>query len=332
MSEITQLPSVAERQDNRRFALIGAAGYIAPRHMRAIAETGNELVAAVDPHDSVGVLDSYFPNAKFFTEIERFDRFLEKLRLQDPNRKVDYISVCSPNYLHDAHVRLGLRVRANVICEKPMVISPWNIAALQELEHEYGVKVFPVLQLRLLPSLIKLRKELLQSKTSARRVVRLSYVTRRGSWYHTSWKGQPDKSGGLAMNIGIHFFDLLLWLFGPCDSSELHINEPSRMSGRLVLHKADVQWFLSVEPNDLPKQVRQESGYAFRSVQMDGNELEFSTGFEHLHTEVYREVLAGRGFSLQDAKPSIDLVHQIRGQQLTPQDVELMHPFIRGLT
>lgn len=294
----------------KNFALTGAAGYVAPRHMKAIKATGNRLVAAIDPHTSVGILDSYFPEARFFTEVERFDRHLEKLRRRNDDDRVHYLSVCSPNYLHDAHVRLGLRTGATVICEKPLVISPWNLDQLAEIESETGRRVYSILQLRVLPALIELHERC--SKLTERKEVRLDYMSRRGPWYHTSWKGSPEHSGGLAMNIGVHLFDMLLWLFGPCEKLTVQQAESAKMRGVLELERARVSWFLSVDQHDLPEDVRAEGGYAFRSLTMDGESLEFSPGFTDLHTRSYEEVLAGRGFGIEDTRPAIELIHRIR--------------------
>ena len=309
----------------KNFALIGAAGYIAPRHMKAIADTGNRLIAAIDPKDSVGVLDRYFPNARFFTEIERFDRFLEKLRREQSGDRIDYLSICSPNYLHDAHARLGLRVHADVICEKPLTITPWNIDALADLETEFGKKIYTVLQLRLLPKLAELKRELETQPQRKRAQVCLSYVTRRGPWYHVSWKGDPEKSGGVAMNIGIHFFDLLMWLFGRCERYEVHLSAPDKMAGMLELKSADVTWLLSIDADDLPPGQIEKGEPAFRSLTVDGKELEFSSGFTELHTEVYRDVLRGGGYGLADARPAVELVHALRGAPLTERPA-LAHP------
>ncbi len=297
------------------FALIGAAGYIAPKHLKAIHDTGHTLVAAVDPHDCVGRLDSYFPQAHFFTEIERFDRFLEKRRRSSEGR-IDYVSVCSPNYLHDAHVRLALRVKAHAICEKPLVISPWNLDALEELEAEHGGRVYNVLQLRLIPSLLALKQSLDRQPPRERADICLSYITRRGRWYDVSWKGAADKSGGVAMNIGIHFFDLLLWLFGDAQRSKLHVRTARKMAGVLELERARVRWFLSTDGDDLPDQVRAGGGYAYRSMTYDGQEIEFSGGFTDLHTRVYEEILAGRGCGIADARPAIELVHGINRSEV----------------
>lgn len=307
------------------FALTGLAGYVAPRHLRAIAETGHRLVAAVDPHDSVGVLDQYFPEAAFFTEIERFDRHLEKLRRGSEGEPVDWVSVCSPNHLHDAHVRLALRVGAHALCEKPLVLNPWNLDVLQDLEREYERRVHTVLQLRVHPALLALRARLLTSER--RHSVRLTYVAARGRWYHYSWKGDPQKSGGIATNIGIHFFDLLLWLFGGVRRSEVHAAGIDRMGGVLELERADVQWFLSIDAADLPPVDDRQTTY--RSITVDGEEVEFSGGFRDLHTRVYEETLAGRGFGIEDARPSIELVHALRTAPIVATAAEA-HPLVRG--
>ena len=291
------------------FALIGAAGYVAPRHLQAIKDTGSQLVAAVDPHDSVGILDRYFPETRFFKEFERFDRFLEKLRRDVNGDRVDYVSICSPNYLHDAHIRFALRIGANAICEKPVVINPWNLDALQQLEDETGKSVNIVLQLRLHPALISLKQKL--NNNSKKHKVVLTYITPRGPWYQHSWKGNESQSGGLSTNLGIHLFDLLIWLFGSVEHQETHIRDERRCSGTLELENATVCWFLSIAAEDIPQQNGLKSP-SFRSISVDGETIEFSDGFTDLHTEVYKEVLAGKGFSIQDAKPSIDLVYQIR--------------------
>lgn len=309
----------------KNFALIGAAGYIAPRHLKAIHDTGNRLIAAIDPNDSVGVLDKYFPQARFFTEIERFDRFVERLRREQSPERIEYVSVCSPNYLHDAHVRLGLRVRADVICEKPLTITPWNIDALAELEQEYHCKIFTVLQLRLLPPLVALKQRLSQTPNRKRAQVNLSYLTRRGPWYQVSWKGDAQKSGGVAMNIGIHFFDLLLWLFGSCRRAEVHLNTPMKMAGMLELEWADVTWFVSIDAADLPAGHIDKGEPAFRSLTMDGQEIEFSSGFTELHTAVYRDILAGGGYGLSDARPAVELVHSLRTTKVI-EHASLRHP------
>lgn len=309
------------------FGLIGAAGYIAPKHMKAIADTGNSLVAAVDLHDCVGRLDSFFPDARFFTEIERFDRFLEKRRRSSAEERVHYVSICTPNYLHDAHIRLALRVKAHAICEKPLVISPWNLDALEDLESEHGSRVYSVLQLRLIPSLLALRESIRQQTSGQRADVCLSYITRRGRWYDVSWKGSAEKSGGIATNIGIHFFDLLLWLFGDAEDSKLHLRHPRKMAGVLELQRARVRWFLSTDADDLPADVQQSGGYAHRSMTYDGQELEFSAGFTDLHTKVYQEILAGRGTGISDARPAIELVHGVNRSEIE-NSLQGAHPFV----
>ena len=308
------------------FALTGLAGYVAPRHLRAIAETGHRLVAAMDPHDSVGVLDQYFPDAAFFTEFERFDRHLEKLRRGSEGERVEWVSVCSPNHLHDAHVRLALRVGAHALCEKPLVLNPWNLDVLQDLEREYGRRVHTVLQLRVHPALLALRDRLRASER--RHAVRLTYVATRGRWYHYSWKGDPQRSGGIATNIGIHLFDLLLWLFGGVRRYEVHAAAPDRMGGVLELERADVRWFLSIRADDLPGSIA-DGQTTHRSITVDGEEVEFSGGFRDLHTRVYEETLAGRGFGIEEARPSIELVHALRTAPVVAAPAEA-HPLVRG--
>ena len=297
------------------FALTGASGYIAPRHLKAIKETGNRLVAAVDPHDSVGILDSHFQDVRFFTEFERFDRHIERLRRQNSDKAVHYVSICSPNYLHDAHARFALRVGAHAICEKPLVLNPWNIDALQELEQESDRCIYTVLQLRVHPALVALREKLKAVKAKGKHQVRLTYITSRGPWYLVSWKGQLERSGGLATNIGVHFFDLLMWLFGEVQQSKVHVATPTHVGGSMELENADVQWFLSINSNELPAEAVQKGQPTYRSITIDGEEVEFSGGFTDLHTMIYREVLAGRGFTLDDARPSIKLVHDIRNSK-----------------
>jgi UDP-N-acetyl-2-amino-2-deoxyglucuronate dehydrogenase len=310
----------------KKFAVIGVGGYIAPRHLRAIRDTGHVLVAAVDPKDSVGVLDQYSYDVKFFTEIERFDRHLEKLRRGAEENRVQYVSICSPNYLHDSHCRLALRVGANAICEKPLVINPWNLDALEELEEETKRRIHTVLQLRVHPALIKLREDLQQS--SGMHEVELTYITSRGPWYQVSWKGQEDKSGGVATNIGVHFFDLLLWLFGPAQGMKTYHVDESRMSGFIELERARVKWYLSVDKSDLPEGAKASGKTTYRSITVDGKEIEFSEGFTDLHTRVYEEILAGRGFGIADARSSISLTHAIRTAQISPKD-DLAHPFLK---
>ena len=294
------------------FAMTGVAGFVAPRHLKAIKDTGNRLVAALDPHDAVGVLDKYAFDVAYFKEAERFERHLEKLRRGPAGGRVDYISICSPNYLHDSQIRLALRSGANVLCEKPLVINPWNLDGLQELEQQSGKKVNTVLQLRLHPQLIALRDRLASERPRDLHEVSLTYVTARGSWYDVSWKGSDDRSGGLVTNIGIHFFDLLLWLFGGVTACEVHSREPRRLKGSLQLERARVTWFLSAEASDLPFTPEPGAKTTFRSITVDGKEVEFSEGFADLHTRVYEEVLAGRGFGIADSRPSIELTHRIR--------------------
>ncbi len=300
----------------RNFAITGVAGFVAARHLKAIADTGNRLVAAVDPHDAVGVLDRYAFDVRFFTEFERFDRHLEKLRRGPEADRVHYLSICSPNYLHDAHMRLALRVGAHAICEKPLVINPWNLDGLRELEQETGQRIYTVLQLRLHPALAAFRERLRQ-EPGRRYVVQLAYLTARGRWYDVSWKGIEERSGGIVTNIGIHFFDLLVWLFGDVERSEVHLREGKRAAGTLVLANADVRWYLSAESSDLPFAPEPGKRTTFRSITVDGEQLEFSDGFTDLHTRVYEEVLAGRGFGLDEARPSIELSHRIRQAPIT---------------
>lgn len=296
----------------KNFALTGAAGYIAPRHLKAIKATGNKLAAAVDPNDSVGILDSYFFEASFFKEFERFDRHIEKLRRKNPDNKVHYLSICSPNYLHDAHIRFALRVGADAICEKPLVLNPWNIDALQELAEEHGQKIYNILQLRLHPALVALKQKVDAENKNGKHEIELSYVTSRGKWYLVSWKGDIERSGGVATNIGIHFFDMLMWIFGKPEHTELHLSEPTKASGYMELEKARVKWFLSIDNTDLPFGHEQQGQTTFRSITIDGNEIEFSGGFTDLHTRVYEEILAGNGFTPEDCRSSIQMAHDIR--------------------
>lgn len=315
---------------SKNFAITGVAGYVAPRHLKAIKETGNRLVAAVDPHDSVGLLDSYFADVRFFTEFERFDRHIEKLRRQGEDQRVHYVTICSPNYLHDAHCRFALRVGADAICEKPVVLNPWNIDALQELEKESGKKIYTILQLRVHPSLIALKEKLQKEKSSSKKEIILTYITSRGLWYLVSWKGQVERSGGLATNIGIHLFDLLIWLFGKVQHSEVHLSTPTRTGGYIELENARVKWFLSIDKSDLPDETKTKGKTTFRSITIDGQEVEFSEGFTDLHTIVYRETLAGRGFSLDDARPSVVLAHDIRNAKIIGVN-ENSHPLVKHL-
>jgi len=294
----------------KNFALVGAAGYIAPRHLQAIRDTGNNLVAALDKFDSVGIMDSYFPKADFFTEFERFDRHLEKLKRL--GQKIDYVSICSPNYLHDSHIRFALRHHADAICEKPLVLNPWNVDALEEIEKETGKRVFTILQLRLHPNIIQLKKEIDAAPAGKVFDVNLDYITSRGKWYHHSWKGDEQKSGGIATNIGIHFFDMLLWVFGQVKDVQVKSYEPDLASGFFELQKARIHWKLSINENHLPDEIKAKGKRTYRSMKMDGKEIEFSDGFTELHTNSYKEILAGKGFGLKDARPSIELAHEIR--------------------
>lgn len=321
---------ISQGTGEKNFAMIGVGGYIAPRHMQAIRDTGNRLVAAVDPKDSVGILDRYSFDVRFFTEVERFDRHLEKLRRLGNQERVDYVSICSPNYLHDAHCRLALRVGADAICEKPLVINPWNLDALEEIEAETGHKIHTILQLRVHPELLKLKARIEQEPAGKIHDVLLTYITSRGNWYHVSWKGQTDKSGGIATNIGVHFFDLLIWLFGPVQAIKVFQAEPQRMSGWIELQKARVRWFLSVNRDDLPTATRQANKTTFRSITIDGEEVEFSEGFTDLHTRVYEQTLAGQGFGIVDARPSIQLTYDIRHAEISPVG-ELVHPFLKDV-
>jgi UDP-N-acetyl-2-amino-2-deoxyglucuronate dehydrogenase len=299
----------------RNFALIGAAGYIAPRHLQAIKDTNNVLVAALDKSDSVGVLDRFFPEARFFTEFERFDRHAEKLRRQGGEKRVHYVSIASPNYLHDAHIRFALRVGADALCEKPLVLNPWNADALQELEKETGRRVYNVLQLRLHPAIIALKERIAKEKAAKKYDIELTYVTSRGRWYDVSWKGSVEKSGGIATNIGIHFFDMLLWIFGSLQNQVAHVANDRKMSGFFELERARVKWFLSIDREDLPNETSKAGKATHRSLTINDEKYEFSDGFADLHTEVYRQVLAGKGFGIEDARPSIELAHEIRSAE-----------------
>jgi UDP-N-acetyl-2-amino-2-deoxyglucuronate dehydrogenase len=294
----------------KRFALIGAAGYIAPRHMKAIKDTGNVLVAAFDPYDGVGIMDSHFPDADFFTEFERFDRHIDKLRRE--GNPIDIISICSPNYLHDAHIRFGLKSGCDVICEKPLVLNPWNVDALMDIEKETGKKAYTILQLRLHPSIIALREKVLNSPKDKRFKVELKYMTSRGKWYHHSWKGDMSKSGGIATNIGVHFFDMLTWIFGDIVENKVDIHNEDTASGFLKLEKADVDWFLSIDYDQIPENVKLQGKRTYRTLQMEGEEIEFSDGFTELHTDSYKAILEGNGFPISVSKKAIEIVHGIR--------------------
>jgi len=294
----------------KRFALIGVAGYVAARHLKAIKETGNVLVAALDKADNVGILDSYFPQANFFIEFERFDRHVDKLRRQ--GAKIDYVSICSPNYLHDSHIRFALRSNADAICEKPLVLNPWNIDALKVFEEETQNKIFAILQLRLHPSIIRLKKSIEEGPAGQVRDIDLTYITSRGRWYAVSWKGDPIKAGGIATNIGIHFFDMLTWIFGSVKENILHLSQPTKAAGYLALDRARIRWFLSVDADDMPAPIRDKGVRTYRSITIDGEVLDFTEGLTDLHTESYRRILNGEGFSLEDARKSIELTYAIR--------------------
>jgi UDP-N-acetyl-2-amino-2-deoxyglucuronate dehydrogenase len=310
----------------KKFALIGAAGYIAPRHMKAVKDTGNIITCALDKFDSVGVLDSYFPDADFFTEFERFDRYIEKLRLKGDS--INYLSVCSPNYLHDAHIRFGLRNDADVICEKPIVLNPWNIDSLLDIEKQTGKKVYNILQLRLHPSIIALKKMVDESPAEKKFDVELTYITSRGNWYYTSWKGDITKSGGIATNIGVHFYDMLYWIFGEVKKNIVHQHEHDRASGYLEFERARVKWFLSIDAKTIPADLLSAGKRTFRSLTIDGNSFEFSDGFTELHTSSYKQILSGNGFGLKEAQTAIQIVHDIRVQQPVGLK-EDYHPFAK---
>jgi UDP-N-acetyl-2-amino-2-deoxyglucuronate dehydrogenase len=306
------------------FGLIGAAGFIAPRHLKAIKETGNKLVAALDKFDSVGIMDNYFPDASFFVEFERFDRHLEKLSRE--NKAIDYLSICSPNYLHDSHIRFGLRHGAKVICEKPLVLNPWNVEALDQIQKETGNEVYNILQLRLHPDIIAL-KEQVQANPGKVFDFDLAYITSRGNWYYTSWKGDVNKSGGIATNIGIHFFDMLIWIFGGVRENIVHVHTHDRAAGFLQLERARVRWFLSINEDTLPASVKAKGQRTYRSITLEGKEIEFSEGFTDLHTKSYQAILEGKGFNLTESLPSIELAHAIRSK--TPVGVKGdYHPFV----
>lgn len=312
----------------KNFALIGAAGFIAPRHMKAIKDTGNNLVAALDKFDSVGIIDSHFPNAHFFTEFERFDRHIDKLRRN--GNKIDFVSVCSPNYLHDSHIRFGLRHQADVVCEKPLVLNPWNVEALNEIEQETGKKVYNIFQLRLHPAIIALRERVKNDPADKMYDIDLTYLTSRGNWYFTSWKGELAKSGGIATNIGVHFYDMLSWVFGAVKQNIVHKHEQDYAAGYLEFEKARVRWFLSVNYDYIPDEVKATGKRTYRSMLMDGEEIEFSDGFTELHTRSYEEILRGNGYGLMEALNSIQIVHNIRVSQ--PQGlIGNYHPFLKNI-
>ena len=311
------------------FALIGAAGYIAPRHMKAMQETGNNLSAMLDRFDSIGIIDSYFPEADFFLEAERFDRHLDKLRRQGEG-KIDYVSICSPNYLHDAHIRLALRNDAHAICEKPLVLNPWNVDPLKEIEEQTGKKINVILQLRLHQTIIELKKKIDEGPKDKIYDVDLTYITSRGKWYFISWKGDVEKSGGVATNIGIHFFDMLAGLFGNTKESTVHYSDKYTASGFLQLERARVRWFLSLDYNTIPDEVKATGQRTFRSIRIEGEEMEFSGGFTELHTESYKRILAGQGYSVDDARPSIETVFNIRNA-VPVGKIGDYHPFLNKI-
>ncbi len=305
---------------------MGAAGYIAPRHLKAIKDTNNNLIAALDKFDSVGVMDSYFPNADFFVEFERFDRHIEKLR-RNKNINLDYVSICTPNYLHDSHIRMALRSGANAICEKPIVLNPWNIDALEAIEKESAARINTILQLRLHESIIALKNKVAVEKRDGKYDIDLTYITSRGKWYDISWKGDESKSGGIATNIGVHFYDMLSWVFGNVQENIVHLREKNKASGYLEFENARVRWFLSIDENDLPAHIKQKGQRTYRSIDISGEELEFSKGFTELHTDSYKKIILGKGFGLQEVRTSIEIVHEIRNAELV--DTGEKHRFIK---
>jgi len=310
----------------KNYALIGAAGYIAPRHLKAIKDTEGNLLAALDKFDSVGVMDSYFPNADFFVEFERFDRHVEKLK-SEKGIKLDYVSICTPNYLHDAHIRMALRSGADAICEKPLVLNPWNLDALMNIEKETGNRVYTILQLRLHESIIALRDKIKNGPKDKIYDVDLTYLTSRGHWYFTSWKGDVSKSGGIASNIGVHFYDMLSWVFGDVKENIVHLHTHDRAAGYLEFEQARVKWFLSIDYDALPAAIKEKGQRTYRSITVEGEEIEFSGGFTELHTKSYQDILDGKGFGLEDARQSIDIVHQIRNAELSEKEEGKYHKF-----
>jgi UDP-N-acetyl-2-amino-2-deoxyglucuronate dehydrogenase len=314
---------------SKTFALIGAAGYIAPRHMKAIQDTGSTLIAALDKNDSVGIIDSYFPDADFFTEFERFDRHIDKLRRENEGKSVDFISICSPNYLHDSHMRFALRSDADAICEKPLVLNPWNIDGLQDIERDTGRKVNTILQLRVHPSIIALRDKVRSENKSTKHEVDLTYITSRGHWYLQSWKGDEKKSGGIATNIGVHFYDMLHFIFGELQENVVHHSSETMAAGYLEYEKARVRWFLSVDFAFVPDSAKAQGQRTYRSITVDGEEIEFSGGFTDLHTRSYEEILAGRGFGLEENRVAIETVANIRNAQPLGLKGDY-HPFLKG--
>ena len=314
---------------SKNFALIGASGYIAPRHLKAIKETGNNLVAALDPFDSVGVMDCYFPESDFFIETERFDRYMDKLRRKNAGNQIDYVSICSPNYLHDSHIRIALRNQTNAICEKPTVLNPWNIDAIKNIESGSGKDVFTILQLRLHPSIVELKSIINDNPNKTKHDIDLTYITSRGHWYDISWKGNVEKSGGVATNIGIHFFDMLSYIFGDVKDNIVHLSEKHRAAGFLELENARVRWFTSIDSNDLPKETQQNGQRTYRSITVDGREIEFSGGFTDLHTASYENILNGDGFGLEEARQSINTAFHIRNSKPIGPKGDY-HPMAKG--
>ena len=311
----------------KKFSLIGVSGYIAPRHLKAINETNNILISALDPHDSVGVIDNYFPNAFYFNEFERFDRHVYKLS-KDKKSRIDYISICSPNYLHDSHIRFALRSGANAICEKPLVLNPWNLDGLIELENDTGCKVNTILQLRLHPSIIKLSKKINSMELKKKLDIDLTYITSRGKWYGRSWKGDVKKSGGIATNIGIHLFDMLHFIFGKLKKSKVFLNSDTKQSGFLELEKANIRWFLSIDNDDIPKNIKEKGKITYRSIRINNEEIEFSDGFEDLHIKSYKEILKGNGFGIEENRAAIETVSLIRNSKISQLKGDF-HPLIK---
>jgi len=311
----------------KKFAMTGVAGYIAPRHLQAIKDINGDLLAALDVHDSVGILDRYFPGTSFFAEFERFERHLERLKRE--SKAIDYLSICAPNFLHDAHIRLALRTGADAICEKPIVLNPWNLDALEEIEHETGKKVYNILQLREHEAIVNLKNKVAEENKKSKHDIVLTYITSRGLWYDFSWKGAVEKSGGVATNIGVHFFDMLGWIFGKVQTNKLYLKENRRVSGFLEFEKANVRWYLSLEKTDLPENVVKEGKPTFRSLKLDGEEFQFSDGFTDLHTKVYKSILEGKGFGIGEARQSIEIVHNIRNEAVE-ENIEYPHPMLKG--
>jgi len=310
----------------KNFALMGAAGYIAPRHLKAIKDTNNNLIAALDKFDSVGIMDRYFPNANFFTEFERFDRHIEKLKRNEAIA-LDYVSICTPNYLHDSHIRMALRSGAHAICEKPIVLNPWNIDALAAIEKESEGSINTILQLRLHTAIIALKKKVDATPKNGKYEIDLTYITSRGKWYDASWKGESSKSGGIATNIGVHFYDMLSWIFGSVQENVVHLRTPHKAAGYLEFENARVRWFLSIDAEDLPKEVKEKQQRTFRAITIDREELEFSDGFTELHTISYQKILQHQGFGLSEVRPSIEIVHDIRNAEI--ENLGYKHPFLK---